>query len=172
MIKKPYAAYGSNMHIEQMKMRCPDAYIIGIGRIEDYELEFKGVATISKHVGLFVPVVLWMISERDEIALDRYEGVSVGLYRKELIKVKLESINGENDVFDESDIPVELGAMVYIMNAESRSIFAPTRTYYETILEGYQHNNIDVRPLSVAAIKSDYRDTDYYEGYEIVRRRR
>lgn len=169
---KPYVAYGSNMHFEQMKMRCPDSYIIGIGCVEDYELEFKGVATITMRTGLFVPVVLWMISERDEIALDHYEGVAVGLYRKEIIKVKLESINRENDVLAESDLPIELGAMVYIMNAESRPISAPTRKYYETILEGYQQNNIDVRPLSVAAIKSDYRDTDYYEGYRTARRRR
>jgi hypothetical protein len=42
MIKrKLYAAYGSNINIVQMKMRCKEAYVVGRGEIDDYELEFR-----------------------------------------------------------------------------------------------------------------------------------
>lgn len=33
--------------------------------------------------------LLWRITEEDERSLDRYEGVAVGLYRKEIVEVQL-----------------------------------------------------------------------------------
>ena len=42
MEKRYYIAYGSNLNIRQMKMRCPGARIIGTSVIEDYRLLFKG----------------------------------------------------------------------------------------------------------------------------------
>ena len=39
-----YAAYGSNMNLEEMKKRCPDAKHEGTGTIEGYELLFCGEA--------------------------------------------------------------------------------------------------------------------------------
>ena len=35
------AAYGSNLSISQMAYRCPDAKIIGTGKINDYKLVFR-----------------------------------------------------------------------------------------------------------------------------------
>ena len=40
-----YIAYGSNLNIPQMRMRCPQAKIIGTSEIKDYELLFKGSQT-------------------------------------------------------------------------------------------------------------------------------
>ena len=37
-----YIAYGSNLNIGQMARRCPEAEMIGTGRLEQYELEFRG----------------------------------------------------------------------------------------------------------------------------------
>lgn len=42
MSKRYYIAYGSNLNIPQMRMRCPGARIIGTSVIDDYQLLFKG----------------------------------------------------------------------------------------------------------------------------------
>ena len=49
--KKYYIAYGSNLSVEQMVCRCPDAKVIGTAVIEDYALLFKGCATIEQRKG-------------------------------------------------------------------------------------------------------------------------
>lgn len=41
-MKKYYLAYGSNLNIRQMALRCPTAKPVGTAVIEDYELLFKG----------------------------------------------------------------------------------------------------------------------------------
>lgn len=40
-MKKYYLAYGSNLNVEQMKRRCPNAIKIGATYINDYKLEFR-----------------------------------------------------------------------------------------------------------------------------------
>ena len=37
-----YFAYGSNLDLEQMAQRCPDAETVGPVRLENYELRFRG----------------------------------------------------------------------------------------------------------------------------------
>ena len=37
-----YFAYGSNINLEQMAHRCPDAQIMGPVTLENYELQFRG----------------------------------------------------------------------------------------------------------------------------------
>ena len=75
--KKPtgtllYFAYGSNMNLNQMAFRCPDAEVVDTVRLEGYRLAFcmngggNGVATILPEEGSYVDGVLWRISERDE----------------------------------------------------------------------------------------------------------
>ena len=45
--KRYYIAYGSNLNVGQMRMRCPSARIIGTSVLKDYELLFKGSKTGS-----------------------------------------------------------------------------------------------------------------------------
>ena len=64
MEKRYYIAYGSNLNIRQMRMRCPSARIIGTSEIPDYELLFKGsktgsYLTIEPKDGSTVPVAAW-----------------------------------------------------------------------------------------------------------------
>lgn len=78
MKKRYYIAYGSNLNIRQMRMRCPSARIIGTSEIPDYELLFKGsktgsYLTIESKEGSRVPVAAWEVSAEDELALDRYK---------------------------------------------------------------------------------------------------
>ena len=47
MPKRYYIAYGSNLNVEQMHYRCPDARIIGTATLDDWTLLFKGSKTGS-----------------------------------------------------------------------------------------------------------------------------
>ena len=47
MEKRYYIAYGSNLNVQQMRMRCPSARIIGTSVLEDHKLLFKGSKTGS-----------------------------------------------------------------------------------------------------------------------------
>lgn len=131
-IKKLYVAYGSNLHLEQMCYRCPDAKVYGSGVIKNYRLAFYRVASILPEVGTDVPVGVWSISPQDEKNLDRYEGFP-HLYRKENIDVVMD--NGET-----------VTAMVYIMNQDGRES-CPDRSYYNTIYTGYCSFGLDTEYL-------------------------
>lgn len=118
-----------------MANRCPTAKAVGVSKINNYRLLFRGahagaVATIEPYKGGSVPVLIWEITPADEVALDRYEGWPY-LYRKETLKVRL---NGKY-----------VTAMVYIMN-EGRPLGQPSCHYYSTILDGYKSAdfNIDI----------------------------
>ena len=68
--KKYYIAYGSNLSVEQMAYRCPDAKIAGQAVLAGWELLFRGCATIAPNLKKNTPVLVWEISERDEENLD------------------------------------------------------------------------------------------------------
>lgn len=80
MADKLYFAYGSNINLEQMAQRCPDAQVVGPVTLENYELLFRGnlrgngVATIAPREGSTVHGLLWNITPKCERALDYYEG--------------------------------------------------------------------------------------------------
>ena len=37
-----YIAYGSNLNLKQMAMRCPTAKVVGRAMLKDYQLTFRG----------------------------------------------------------------------------------------------------------------------------------
>lgn len=85
-MKKYYLAYGSNLNIQQMKYRCPDAKPVGTAWIHGYQLMFKGsktgsYLTIEKAEKSKVPVVVWDVSGSDECRLDAYEGCPTFYYK-------------------------------------------------------------------------------------------
>ena len=146
MRTKYYLAYGSNINLPQMEVRCPDAIVAGTAILNDYELVFRGnnyraVANIEKKIGAYVPVVLWSISSSDEKALDRYEGWPT-LYVKKILKVKM---RGEI-----------ISATAYVMN-KGRCFGAPSSHYLETIADGYDSFGFDMRPLYDAAERDEAR---------------
>lgn len=140
--KKLYVAYGSNLHLEQMLHRCPDAKIYGAGVIKNYDLTFwgnwhrNGVATVVPKEGTDVPVGLWVISENDEKNLDVYEGWP-HLYRKEDIEVTMD------------DGSVVTG-MVYVMNENDMRPCYPSEYYFNTIATGYRYFNFNLEFLKAA----------------------
>lgn len=125
--KKYYIAYGSNLSVEQMAQRCPDARIVGQAVLEDWELAFHGCATILPNKGKNTPVLVWEISERDEGNLDLYEGYP-NYYRKEDLNIELLRERAE---------PEMVTAMVYIMENDFGRR-APSRYYYKVLHDGYK----------------------------------
>lgn len=98
-----YAAYGSNMHPEQMMERCPHSPLAGTGWLEGWRLTFGGgdigwegaLATVVEEPDSRVFVVLYDVSEDDEQSLDRWEGSELGIHRKIRLRVQTESGGSE-----------------------------------------------------------------------------
>ena len=42
MEKPLYFAYGSNINLDQMRYRCPDATVYGQAVLDNYDLRFRG----------------------------------------------------------------------------------------------------------------------------------
>lgn len=146
-----YFAYGANLNIENMAMRCPQAKRIANLNLPDYRLVFRGVADIEKHLNGSVEGVLWDITQDCEDALDCFEGYPY-LYRKESFVVRMP--NG--DIED---------VMYYKMNRNGYSM--PHTSYLNTILEGYHSNKLDKSCLHEARLHSHKNHgTVHSDGYD------
>lgn len=148
-----YAAYGSNLNLRQMRMRCPTAKVIASAVLKDYVLRFKGrpyssYLTIEPLEGSEVPILIWKLKKEDEMALDLYEGVQFNHYSKEYIDVEL---NGKM-----------ISALTYVMNPEV-NYGIPSKLYYQTVSEGYKNCGF---PLAV--LEQAYKDSVrlFSEAYE------
>lgn len=136
-----YIAYGSNLNLEQMRYRCPTAEIVGKTVLQNWRLRFRGsrysaVATIERGKGFRVPVLVWRLQPKDELALDHYEGFPF-LYHKETLRI---TVNGRRTY-----------AMVYMMNEARHPYGAPSMDYLATIREGYESAGFDMDILTSAA---------------------
>ena len=137
---KKYIAYGSNLSVSQMGVRCPDARVVGKAIIHDWKLVFREHATIEPEKGKMVPVLIWELSERDEKNLDIYEGYPF-YYTKVNKIVTMTDLDGNN--------PRRAKAMVYLMN-KGHKLHVPTIGYYKTLREGYERFGFDCEILSEA----------------------
>ena len=156
MGKRYYIAYGSNLNISQMRMRCPGARIIGTSEIKDYQLLFKGsktgsYLTIEPKEGSSVPVAVWSVTAEDEAALDRYEGFPAFYYKKEM-ELPIKGIKS-------GKVRIR-NTFVYIMH-EDRPLGLPSDYYLATCLQGYRSFGFDKKMLAQA-----YADSDRRDGYE------
>lgn len=90
-----YAAYGSNMHPEQMLTRAPHSPMAGTGWLLGWRLTFCGedlgwegaLATVVEDPASKVFVVLYDVAEDDSPSLDRWEGAELGLHRKIRVRI-------------------------------------------------------------------------------------
>jgi len=151
--KQLYIAYGSNINLEQMAYRCPHSKVVGISEIKNFELEFRGVATIVPKENASVPVLIWELDERDLPILNRYEG-HPHLYRQEKMPFELDGQSYEG--------------MAYLMNRGE--IAPPSQQYYNTILQGYRENGLDESFLQKAldnSFQMDLAEEEIGEDFDI-----
>lgn len=131
-----YIAYGSNLNLSQMALRCPKSEVFGSACLNDYELLFRGTmgnshATIAPKKGSSVPILVWRVPKADEKRLDIYEGYPRYYFKQEL------------DVLVDGKA---VTAMVYIMNL-SRKPGLPSPAYVEAIRQGYEDNGFNQEDL-------------------------
>lgn len=151
-----YFAYGSNINLDQMAQRCPNAEPLGAVVLNGYELQFRGnsrgagVATIAPKRGAKVYGLLWNITEKCEASLDIYEGYP-RLYTKKQVSVWDKQGN-------------KLSVMAYVMTEEySKNPTMPSYYYYEGIKEGFWQNGLPVAALG-RALKRTQEEVKVIEG--------
>lgn len=131
-----YFAYGSNINLDQMAYRCPNATVLMPVVLSGYELTFRGggVATVIPKKDSEVLGLMWSITPECEKSLDRYEGYP-SFYHK----------------IDVAVTDPETGKIYYVMMYEMdekyREPSVPSSRYFGGIIEGYIQNNMDTRPL-------------------------
>jgi phage replication-related protein YjqB (UPF0714/DUF867 family) len=128
--RHPYFAYGSNLCVRQMALRCPDAADPRPAVLSDHDwlINQRGVATVEPFSGTQVHGVLWQISDDDLATLDSAEGVPVR-YRRDRLSVHT----------NEGPLP----AWVYI---DHRVTPGPPRPgYLPRIIDGALHHGLPQR---------------------------
>lgn len=146
-----YLAYGSNLSIERMRGRCPDAEVIGRAMIPGYRMLFKKsqsgfYATIEQDANCTVPVLVYMISDYDEALLDRCEGYPRHYYKRyfQLPIRTLETGKPKGKMRK---------CMVYVLH-EDRQLGEPSMEYFNLLHEGYERWGFDAAVLDKALADS------------------
>lgn len=121
-MKKLYFAYGSNLNIDQMQIRCPDAEPLTSYILEGWRLVFRGVLDIVPDKNSQVHGGIYAITSKCERALDRYEGFP-RLYIKETVHHEMGKL------------------MFYVMKNDPihRYVSPPCSSYFYTCLDGFNH---------------------------------
>lgn len=132
-----YFAYGANLNLENMKLRCPKAKPIMSFTLPNYRLVFKGVADIEPSFGNSVQGVIWNITQDCEDALDRFEGYPF-LYGKDSFTVKTTGKFAK-------DFGKYVDIMFYKMNRQHYG--PPSKGYWSCLHEGYLDNDLDTQFL-------------------------
>jgi gamma-glutamylcyclotransferase (GGCT)/AIG2-like uncharacterized protein YtfP len=84
-----YFAYGANMEREAMRRRCPGAVALGTARLSGWRyLIAQGYGSVAPAAGRAVSGVLWRLTARDLAALNIFESLDSGLYRRVLLTVR------------------------------------------------------------------------------------
>jgi phage replication-related protein YjqB (UPF0714/DUF867 family)/gamma-glutamylcyclotransferase (GGCT)/AIG2-like uncharacterized protein YtfP len=122
-----YFAYGSNLSVQQMARRCPDAVNPrrAVLANHDWLINQRGVATVEPFDGTEVHGVVWDLTDDDLDALDRAESVPAH-YRRDYIPVQTE--DGLSDAWVYIDHRVNPGP--------------PRPGYLERIIDGALHHGL------------------------------
>ncbi|GFG55797.1 replication protein [Mycolicibacterium agri] len=130
MHRHSYFAYGSNLCVQQMALRCPNARNPRPATLTDHDwlINERGVATVEPFQGSTVHGVLWEVDDHDLATLDSAEGVPVR-YRRDRLIVQTDAGPAE--------------AWVYI---DHRVDPGPPRPgYLERIIDGAHHHGLPHR---------------------------
>ncbi len=88
-----YFAYGANMDVAVMAARCPKSRPLGRARLARHRFIVmeQGYASVIRDARTHVHGLLWDLALSDTPALDRYEDVRGGLYKKAVTPVLREA---------------------------------------------------------------------------------
>lgn len=145
---KLYFAYGSNLNLAQMRVRCPKARPLHRVDLAGWKLVFRGVLDVVPSLGDTVCGGVYSITKDCERALDRYEG-----YPHFYIKAQIR-------------LARDVTAMMYVMKSDRKGCARPpSKFYYEAVLQGFADWRIPPRTLrralrSSAVNQENIIDTD------------
>ena len=128
-----YFAYGSNLHLFQMKKRCKDSLFLKKIKLTDFRLTFRSkyrAADIEPKKNSIVPGALFEISKSDEKKLDIYEDFP-NLYTKYYFYYYGKKV------------------MTYTMVIKS-SFRYPTEKYLNVVKKGYKDCKLESKYLKKA----------------------
>lgn len=131
---KLYLAYGANTNLGNMSTRCPDAKYVCNITLHHHKLVFRGVADVAAHRGAKVVCALWLISPKDEEALDGFEGFPY-TYVKRYVTVHLQGKRHR--------------AMFYVMRTR-RYEMEPSAAYEACLREGYAQCGMPIGQIDKA----------------------
>lgn len=137
--KNFYFAYGSNMNLDLMKKRLPEAQFVSKGILKDYEFcfpkiamsrSFMGVLDIKESKDKYILGSVYMLSDEDLERLDKIEGVSSGQYSRKMLEV---------NVFDKMR-----SCNVYLSNIDKSKNYTPSKNYLLTTVIGLVGNECNI----------------------------
>jgi len=87
-----YFAYGANMERAGMARRCPAATPLGPASLRGWRFVIaQGYGSVASTPGARVCGVLWRLTPRDLAALNIFESLDSGLYRRAMLTVGIGS---------------------------------------------------------------------------------
>ena len=126
-----YFSYGMNTNQDEMAYRCPGAQSLGHARLIDHAFRFATHADVVPCKGSFVDGVLWSITDQDLDHLDQLEGYPT--------------------YYDRAQVRVSQGSRIVLALCYSmqpgRSDSAPSDSYMNMVLEGYEQHNVPTEQL-------------------------
>lgn len=85
-----YFAYGANMERAAMRRRCPAALALGAVVLRGWRYVIvDGYGSVAPRGGACVFGVLWRLTPRDLAALNAFESLDSGLYRRAMLTVEI-----------------------------------------------------------------------------------
>jgi gamma-glutamylcyclotransferase (GGCT)/AIG2-like uncharacterized protein YtfP len=82
-------AYGANMERAAMRRRCPGAFPLGPALLRGWRYVIVGgYGSVEPAAGMGVFGVLWRLAPRDLAALNAFESLDSGLYRRVMLTVE------------------------------------------------------------------------------------
>lgn len=144
---KLYIIYGRNLNKERMHRLCQTANPIAVATLKDHQLVFQGRthgahANVIPANGQEVPVVIWELSEEEEIRMDVDQGIGYGRCKKERVDIE---VNGEM-----------LQALIYVTDPGPYGV--PTDRYLRHMADGYRDFGLPIKILN-DAISHAYENT-------------
>tara|TARA_B100000941_G_scaffold265248_1_gene219728 strand:+ start:475 stop:876 length:402 start_codon:yes stop_codon:yes gene_type:complete len=130
-----YFAYGSNLHLLQMRRRCKDSVFLKRIILKNFKLTFRSkykVADIEPKKDSIVPGALFEISKTDEKKLDVYEDYPI-LYKKFYFYYHGKKV------------------MTYTMVKKTPFRY-PTERYLNIVKKGYKDCNLEKKFLTKALL--------------------
>ena len=121
-----------------MHKRCPNARPLGAAKSNNMRLVFRSFAAIEPNYSRIVVGGLWHITPSCEQALDRYEEIENGLYRKAYLPLRV-ILEGQEQ---------EILPLIYMMNSKTYAL--PSENYLSIIRQGYCDFGLDLSILRQA----------------------